>query len=98
MRIAYFDCFSGISGDVCLGALLANGVSQDELVAGLQGLGLEDWEIRQQEVKQHGITATDIEVRVSGNQPHRHLSDILDLIDKGSLPGHVKEQAKCCLT
>jgi hypothetical protein len=98
LRIAYFDCFSGISGDMCLGALLANGLCQDELVAGLKGLGLEGWEIRSREVKQHGIAATDVEVRVSGEQPHRRLDDILDLIGKSPLPNPVRKQAMAVFT
>ena len=98
VRIAYFDCFSGISGDMCLGALLANGLNQDELVAGLKGLGLEGWEIRSLEVKQHGITATDVEVHVSREQPHRHLGDILALIGKSPLPEPVREQAAAVFT
>ena len=98
MRLAYFDCFSGISGDMCLGALLANGLRMDELVAGLEGLGISGWEIRSQEVKQHGIAATDVEVIVSGEQPHRRLGDILDLIGRSALPELVREQAMAVFT
>ena len=98
MRIAYFDCFSGISGDMCLGALLASGLSRDELVVGLNGLGLAGWELRAQEVKQHSIAAVDVEVRVSGPQPHRHLGDILELINNSSLPAPVREKATAVFT
>lgn len=98
MRVAYFDCFSGISGDMCLGALLASGLSQDELVAGLNQLGLEGWELRVQEVKQHSIAARDVEVQISGHQPHRHLGDILELIDKSPLPAPIREKATAVFT
>ncbi|MGI9860649.1 nickel pincer cofactor biosynthesis protein LarC [Moorella naiadis] len=98
MRIAYFDCFSGISGDMCLGALLASGLSRDELVVGLNELGLAGWELRTQEVKQHSIAAVDVEVQVSGPQPHRHLGDILELINNSSLPAPVREKATAVFT
>ncbi|MDN5345075.1 MAG: pyridinium-3,5-bisthiocarboxylic acid mononucleotide nickel chelatase [Clostridia bacterium] len=93
MKVAYFDCFSGISGDMCLGALLANGLSLDELVAGLKGLDLAGWELKTRQVKQYNIAAVDVEVRVSGPQPHRHLEDILQLIASSSLPALVQERA-----
>ncbi|CEP67725.1 Uncharacterised protein family UPF0272 [Moorella glycerini] len=93
MKVAYFDCFSGISGDMCLGALLANGLSRDELVAGLKGLALEGWELKVREVKQQGIAAIDVEVQVAGHQPHRHLEDILELINNSPLPAPVREKA-----
>ncbi len=98
MRFAYFDCFSGISGDMCLGALLANGLRLDDLEAGLRGLGLDGWEIRLREVKQHSIAATDVEVLVGGQQPHRHLDDILKLIDGSPLPKAVREKAMAVFT
>lgn len=93
MKIAYFDCFSGISGDMCLGALLANGLSLEELMAGLKSLALEGWELEVKQVQQHGIGAVDVEVRVCGPQPHRHLSDILAVIDGSPLPAPVREKA-----
>lgn len=98
MRVAYFDCFSGISGDMCLGAILANGLSQDVLVTALNELGLTGWELKTQEVKQHSIAAMDVEVRVIGHQPHRHLGDILELINKSSLPAPVREKATTVFT
>ncbi|MEW8958648.1 MAG: nickel pincer cofactor biosynthesis protein LarC [Moorella sp. (in: firmicutes)] len=93
MKIAYFDCFSGISGDMCLGALLACGLSVEDLVAGLKGLALEGWELKVREIRQHGITAIDVGVQVSGHQPHRHLEDILELINNSTLPAPVREKA-----
>ncbi|MDN5325338.1 MAG: pyridinium-3,5-bisthiocarboxylic acid mononucleotide nickel chelatase [Moorella sp. (in: firmicutes)] len=93
MKIAYFDCFSGISGDMCLGALIACGLNQDELNSGLKGLGIDGWELRVREVKQHSIAAIDVTVQVTASQPHRHLADILELINNSSLPAPVKEKA-----
>ena len=95
MRLAYFDCFSGISGDMCLGALLANGLCQEALVDGLRGL--DGWEISARQVNQHGIAAMDVEVRVSGEQPHRRLGDILELIGRSPLPGRSGHRPRPCL-
>ncbi|WP_338833652.1 Pyridinium-3,5-bisthiocarboxylic acid mononucleotide nickel insertion protein [Moorella humiferrea] len=93
MKVAYFDCFSGISGDMCLGAILANGLPHSELEGPLKELPLDGWELKISETKQHGIAAVDVEVLVSGHQPHRHLNDILDLIEGSDLPAPVREKA-----
>src|SRR5437870_3707566 len=61
-RIAYFDCFAGISGDMTLGALIAAGVDEDELRRGLESLRLPGWELRTRRVQRHAITATDVTV------------------------------------
>src|SRR5947209_12023824 len=61
-RIAYFDCFAGISGDMTLGALIDAGADEGELRRGLESLGLPEWELRTRRVQQHAITATDVEV------------------------------------
>ncbi|NLW06499.1 MAG: nickel pincer cofactor biosynthesis protein LarC [Clostridia bacterium] len=93
MKIAYCDCFSGVSGDMFLGALLANGLSYDELLAGLQQLPLSGWELQRKQVVDHSIAAIDVVVKVSEDQPHRHLPDILGLIDNSPLPVPVREKA-----
>src|SRR3954466_12730627 len=65
MRIAYFDTFSGISGDMTVGALLALGVSLDALRAELAKLPLSGYQLSQSERVQSGIRATKFEVAVS---------------------------------
>jgi uncharacterized protein (TIGR00299 family) protein len=77
-RIAYFDCFAGISGDMTLGALIAAGVDEEELRQGLQSLGLPDWELRTRRVQRHAITATDVQVidgAHAGHDAHHGGSD-----------------------
>lgn len=72
MKLAYFDCFSGISGDMTLGALIAAGANVEALREGLAGLGLSGWELRLRQVVRHGIAATDVEVYVEGwHEPSR---------------------------
>lgn len=66
MPILYFDCFSGISGDMALGALLDCGVPLDELRAGLASLPVSGWDIQAQPVLVSGIHATDITITLHG--------------------------------
>ncbi|MGB9662520.1 MAG: nickel pincer cofactor biosynthesis protein LarC [Moorellaceae bacterium] len=93
MKIAYFDCFSGISGDMCLGALLACGLPLSELKAGLETLPLDGWELKVKPVRQHGIQGIDVEVEVQEPQPERHLRDIEEIIAASGLPQVVKDKA-----
>jgi uncharacterized protein (TIGR00299 family) protein len=62
MAIAYFDCFSGISGDMILGALVDAGVDFDALVGELNKLSIEGYRIERRVVKKHEITGTKIDV------------------------------------
>ncbi|SMC00180.1 hypothetical protein SAMN00808754_3320 [Thermanaeromonas toyohensis ToBE] len=94
MKVAYLDCFSGISGDMFLGALLSCGLNLKDLEDGLKTLPLEGWQLKLKRVRQHGIEAIDVEVMVEGPQPERHLKDILALIQASSLPAPVQEKAR----
>ena len=73
MKILYFDCFSGISGDMTLAALLDLGVDKDLLVSELQKLGIDGWEIVVSETSKHGIGAKHIDVVLEEhNHTHNH--------------------------
>lgn len=95
MKIAYFDTFSGISGDMTLGAFVSAGFRIDELSAELQKLKLSGFELQARHVERSAITAVKVDVIIS-EQPkyHRHLKDIHGLIEKSELSGGVKEKAK----
>ncbi len=62
MKIAYFDCFSGISGDMCLGALVDAGVPMEKLKKELKKIPIEGYEIHAKKVKRAGIAATKVDV------------------------------------
>lgn len=94
MKIAYFDCFAGISGDMLLGALVDLGVSIDTLKQELQSLGLSGYEITAQRVTRRGISGMKVDVTVTGDQPHRHLKDILQILEHSQLSETVKQDAK----
>ena len=72
-RILYFDCFSGISGDMTLGALADLGVPPEHTVRELEKLGVEGWTLRFEKGAKMGIQGTRAEVLLSGS---------------GALPGH----------
>jgi uncharacterized protein (TIGR00299 family) protein len=96
MKVAYFDCFSGVSGDMALAALLDHVPAFEpkfrELLA---GLAVSGYELKVQKVKREGITATDVDVTLLRNdQGHgRHLSDIAQILDSSELPARVKKRA-----
>ena len=79
MKILYYDCFSGISGDMNLGAMLDLGVSRDTLINGLQKLNIEGWKLEITRDQRHGISGTRVTVvtddpESSGND-HDHMDD-----------------------
>jgi len=92
MKHAYFDCFSGISGDMTLGALLDAGVSVDQLRAELHGLNLPGWELSSEKVWKNGMAATHAKVFAQDTTTHRSLSTILGIIDNSKLSPNVKER------
>jgi len=93
MKYAYFDCFSGISGDMTLGALLDAGVPVEQLRGELQGLNLPGWELTAEKVWKNGMAATHAKVSAQDTQTHRSLSTILGIIEKSTLAPGVKERA-----
>ncbi|MDD5467539.1 MAG: nickel pincer cofactor biosynthesis protein LarC [Anaerolineales bacterium] len=93
MKIAYFDCFSGASGDMILGALLDAGFPEAELREGLAGLGLAGLELRCQRILKGGLSAVRLEVLVSGDVPERRLAEVEALIDASRLPAGLGERA-----
>src|SRR5271154_3954419 len=84
LGIAYFDCFSGISGDMVLGALVDAGADLHRIESELRKLGLENWSISAEKVKRGAISATRVKVETSEGHHHRGLSIILGRIDKAS--------------
>lgn len=94
MSDLYLDAYSGISGDMMLGALLDLGVPREHLVAELERLALPGWRLEQERVEQHGVTGTRANVHLDdGPQPHRHLSDIRAIIHSSSLSLCIQEDA-----
>ena len=94
MKIAFADCFSGISGDMFLAALLDAGLSLEVLEDGLTQLNLtEKIELRQTQTHKGALRATDLEVVVPDSHKHRHLSDVLDILARSKLSDQSIEKA-----
>lgn len=87
MRLAYFDCIAGISGDSALGAVLDAGVDLDELRAHLATLPLEPFDLEIQEADEHGVHAVRVGVRTAGTtHVIRTYSSVRALLDGSDLP------------
>jgi hypothetical protein len=94
MRIAYFDCFSGISGDMVLGALVSAGWPAAEVEALPARLGLDHVTVRVAPVRRGPFAATKVDVDVAEQkQPHRHLHHVAAIIAAAGFPLAVKERA-----
>ncbi len=89
--IAYFDCFSGISGDMILGALIDLGVDHRWLKDSLNNMPLSGFELEILKVKRGGITAIDVDVIQKGNLKSVDYKKIQELIKNSNLKESVKE-------
>lgn len=94
MKIAYFDCFAGVSGDMILGALVDAGLELEALKEELAKLRLDGVRLEAKRVTRCSLTGTKVEVIIDRHQhAHRHLSYILEIIKGANLPPKV--QADC---
>ena len=92
MRVAHFDCFSGISGDMVLGAVIAAGVSPDPIRAALDSLGLPI-KLEIEPVKRCGFAATKATVEAADQEDYRFLPDVEAILAKGNLTDRQRELA-----
>src|SRR5215471_13038921 len=93
MKLAYFDCFSGISGDMTLGALLDAGCDLQQLRSELQVLQVPGWELSAEKVWKNGMAATYARVKTEDAQKQRSLSAILEILGNSRLEPVVRERA-----
>jgi pyridinium-3,5-bisthiocarboxylic acid mononucleotide nickel chelatase len=99
LRLLYFDCFSGISGDMALGALLDAGLPLDALKDALGSLAVSGFDVTASRVLRAGVSATKFTVHeqapgAPAHHPHRHLPAIFALIDKAALSPAGRDRAK----
>ncbi|MFQ5863812.1 MAG: nickel pincer cofactor biosynthesis protein LarC [bacterium] len=93
-KITYFDCFSGISGDMLIGALLDAGADFDVLKSELAKLGLSNYELEARKVSKQHIAATKFDVVDKGQTVYRHLKDLNAVVEKSPLPPDIQQKAK----
>ena len=110
-RLVYFDCASGASGDMLLGALVDLGLPIDALATELQKLPLPGYRLAAHKVHRAGLHATKVDVVLASDHTHDHghghehshshghsrgLLDILRLLDGSALDGVVRDRAAAC--
>lgn len=95
MKILYYDCFAGISGDMNLGAMIDLGIPVSHLTQGLRKLPLEGYEIKIQEDRRRGLRGTKVDVLTEGDHhqhhPRRTLTDIERIITTSLLSDEAKK-------
>lgn len=92
MKILYYDCFSGISGDMNLGAMIDLGVDEKYLRDQLKKLDIKGWELVVEKDQRHGIFGTKVTVKQTVHEHiHRHPSDIEKIISGSGLPESTRE-------
>ncbi len=89
MKAAYFHCFSGVSGDMILGALIDCGLDPADLLGDLRGLGI-GFRLTEEKVLKRGIRATRVRVSGEDGEPRRRLADIQGIINGSALSPEVK--------
>jgi len=93
MKIAYFDCLAGASGDMILGALLDAGLSDQDLLQGINALDLTGFDLNIQTVYKNGIRATKADIHIEDKVTERRLPDIETIIQNSDLPEDIKNKS-----
>jgi uncharacterized protein (TIGR00299 family) protein len=94
MVVAYFDCFSGIAGDMILGALIDLGVSEQLLKKELKKLPLSGYNIAVKHVQSHHIHAIDVTMTIQKEQCERNLLDITAMLEESKLGPTIIKRCK----
>lgn len=91
MRIAYFDCFAGISGDMILGAFLDLGLPIEVLEEGWRRLGLEGVNLKGQKVQRGGLMGTQVEVVSQGKTRIGSYREMTEMVTSSALPEEIQD-------
>jgi uncharacterized protein (TIGR00299 family) protein len=94
MRLLFFDCIAGISGDMALGALIDAGADLEPIRKGLEGLPVESFELDVEQVESGGIRATKVNVRTSTDGLIRTYASVRSLLDMAEMPLDAKAMAQ----
>jgi hypothetical protein len=94
MHIAYFDCFSGISGDMIIGALIDAGLDLHQLNEELKKLKMGGYTLNAKKTTRRGIAGTRFSVDADNDQVERHLKDIEEILDHSDLGDDLKDRSK----
>jgi pyridinium-3,5-bisthiocarboxylic acid mononucleotide nickel chelatase len=94
MRIAYIDCVGGASGDMLLGALVDVGASEDVIRSIPAALQLPDCAVSFERVMRGALAALQANMVTPKNEAHRHVPELLAIIDRAEVSDRVKHQAR----
>ena len=95
MRIAYFDCFSGASGDMILGSLIDVGLSPRRLREELKKLRISTIDLKAKKGLRAGLAATRVIVEGKNEKrSHRNLKEILRIVERSGVEADVKEKSR----
>jgi len=94
MKTCYLDCFSGISGDMLLGALVDAGLPVEALEAELRKLRLEGWYVTTESVRRGGLAATKLDFKIEETHHHRTWKTIREMIRTSELSQSVRGRAE----
>jgi pyridinium-3,5-bisthiocarboxylic acid mononucleotide nickel chelatase len=92
-NVLFLDATHGLAGDMFLGLLIDLGLKVSDLQAALQTLPVDDWSMQVSPVLRQQIGATHVVVSTGADQTHRHVSDILSIIEQSKLTARAKETA-----
>ncbi len=98
MNTAYLDCFSGVSGNMLLGALLDCGFAENDLRETLNALHISGYRLHIQQTITNSLAASLVTVEVVEQQEHRHLADIADILADSDLPDSIKKKSLAVFT
>lgn len=99
-RALYLSCFSGVSGNMFIGALLDAGLSEDAFRNMASALPVSGYQLKIEKVVKRGISAThfDVDLDASEQHRHRHLGDIVKIIEAAALSESVKKRSLAVFT
>lgn len=92
-KVAYLDCFAGVSGDMLLGAIIDAGVKLGKIKKALDGLNIKGYEIKKKRVKRSFVEATKVTVQIKEKKGiARRWKDIERIINRATLPEEIKKR------
>ena len=91
--VAWFHCFSGIAGDMALGALIDAGADVDEIRSMLERLPVGGWSLETETVLRSGIAGTKVHVHTEATPPARSAAVVAQIVADAKLPDRVHRRA-----
>lgn len=93
MRIGYFDCSSGIAGDMILGSMIDAGLKEKDLISGLRVLKVPGLKISSRKVKRTGLYGTKVKIAIRDKKERRSFSEIGKILEDSDLDRDLKDRA-----